>query len=499
MYRRSADIESLNAGLAWLAPDRVTRIELGPSVEGREISAIRVGRGGQKSSGVLFVGGIHARELLNPDLLIEAAMNLLYHEVTQTDWVLGGQTWLAVTLQVILDSIDIYILANANPDGREHVLDGDRLWRKNRAPLEGTTCIGVDLNRNFDLLWGIETRDQMGNLTTSRSPCNYQFVGPNAFSEPETQNVRRLLDDYPIECFVDVHSFSELILHPWGHAPNQTVDPTQRFNVVDTSGWNLLPNDAPSYREYIDRRDLERFEEIGNAAVRAIRNVRGRTYTLEQGQKLYPTTGTASDYAYSRHIADSTRRKVYGLTFETGPRVPSVEDSFQPPVPEADRIKEEATSGLISVLTSLVCAVDLIGSDLAERAAEPLRAMRRVRDDRLVATEPGGAWVQMLNRHQLELARLAVEDANLRKEGAELIGEVGNLIRKNGVLSSEATERAVRFAVRVGKATRSDELRRDLDLVKRVLPQLADRRAADITDYLASTPPRRQHERAPHQ
>lgn len=355
MYRRSADIEAINRDLADSFPALVERIELDPSKEGREISAIRI-RGGdlEQRRGVLLVGGVHARELMNPDLLVEAAIDLVDHYLSATDWVLGGQRWPAEVIRLIVETLDIVILPNANPDGREYVFDAFRMWRKNRASLTGTSCVGVDLNRNFDLLWGIETRNQFGAKRTSRSPCSDEFVGSGAFSESETQNVRTLLDDYPIECFVDVHSYGELILYPWGHAPNQTADPTQRHTLVDTSGWSELPTDAPDHKEYLSPADLERFTEIGEAAAQAIQRVRGRQYAVTQGLGLYPTTGTSSEYAFSRHVADPARRKVYGFTFETGPQVAAIEESFQPEFPEADRIKEEATSGLISVLASCV-------------------------------------------------------------------------------------------------------------------------------------------------
>ena len=48
------------------------------------------------------------------------------------------------------------------------------------------------------------------------------YHGPGAFSEPETRNVAWLLDRYPTTRYpttrflTDVHSFSELILYPWG-------------------------------------------------------------------------------------------------------------------------------------------------------------------------------------------------------------------------------------------------------------------------------------------
>ena len=60
----------------------------------------------------------------------------------------------------------VRIVMDANPDGREYVFDVNRMWRKNRAPNAGMSCVGVDLNRNYDLLWGIET------LATSSNPCS---------------------------------------------------------------------------------------------------------------------------------------------------------------------------------------------------------------------------------------------------------------------------------------------------------------------------------------
>lgn len=47
-------------------------------------------------------------------------------------------------------------------------------------------------------------------------------------------------------------------------------------------------------------------------------------------------------------------RKVYGFTSETGPWAGNVEESFQPPFPEANWIMEETISGLLPVLHSCV-------------------------------------------------------------------------------------------------------------------------------------------------
>ncbi|HKR47995.1 MAG TPA: M14 family zinc carboxypeptidase [Pseudonocardiaceae bacterium] len=353
MYTRSADIELINQTLAQWFPSMIDRIVLADSREGRPVSALRIHAGAKTNRrGVVFVGGTHARELLNPDALIDLTVGLLRHYLTGTDWAIGGRTWDADTLRSVMHTLDIFILTNANPDGREYVFDTNRMWRKNRAPLVDPNCVGVDLNRNFDLLWGIETRSSGNAITTSKSPCADVYFGPGAFSEPETRNVKTLLDNHRIDCLIDVHSFSELILYPWGHAPNQTIDPSKRFTLVDTSTWKELPTDAPDYQEYIPQADLERFEKVGAAAAKAIKDVRGRAYTVQAGTALYATTGTTSDYAYARHVANPGLRKVYGFTFETGPWTGNAEESFQPPFPEADRIMEEAISGLLSVLHS---------------------------------------------------------------------------------------------------------------------------------------------------
>lgn len=353
MYTRSAGIELINQTLAQWFPSMIDRFVLADSVEGRAISALRIHAGtATNRSGVLFVGGTHARELLNPDALVDLTIGLLRHYLQGSDWIIGGRTWDAGTIRQVMNTLDIFILPNANPDGREYVFNTNRMWRKNRAPLSGTSCVGVDLNRNFDLLWGIETRTAEGAITTSKNPCLDVYFGPGAFTEPETRNVKTMLDDHRIDCFVDVHSYSELVLYPWGHAKNQTSDPSKRFTLVDTSTWKELPRDAPNYKEFIPPADLTRFEKVGADAAQAIKDVRGRGYTVQPGAALYPTTGTSSDYAYARHVVNPTLRKVYGFTFETGPWTGIAEESFQPPFPEADRIMEEAISGLLSVLRS---------------------------------------------------------------------------------------------------------------------------------------------------
>ena len=50
----------------------------------------------------------------------------------------------------IVDSREIWIIPNVNPDGSEYDIETGtyRSWRKNRQPNAGTSAVGTDLNRN---------------------------------------------------------------------------------------------------------------------------------------------------------------------------------------------------------------------------------------------------------------------------------------------------------------------------------------------------------------
>ncbi|VDP43719.1 unnamed protein product [Soboliphyme baturini] len=74
----------------------------------------------------------------------------------------------------------------------------------------GFCCKGVDLNRNFDF--------HFGGLGGSSDPCEEIFQGDYPFSEPESQAVKKfLLDHFNIEAFINLHTYSQLWIHPYGH------------------------------------------------------------------------------------------------------------------------------------------------------------------------------------------------------------------------------------------------------------------------------------------
>jgi murein tripeptide amidase MpaA len=481
MYRTVGQLDTLTGLLAQYVPDLVTRFQLPePSVEGRPVFALRLrsGDGGQRR-GILLVGGTHARELMNPDLLVELAVDMVVSYITGDDLVLGNRTWPATELRLMLDALDVYLVPCSNPDGRIHAMTVDSLWRKNRRDNPGTPCDGVDLNRNCDALWGV-TQGQ-----TSCAPCSDVYAGPSAFSEPETRNVRHLLDTYRIDCFADVHSYSELVLYPWGHAPTQTSDPSRNLTTLPSG--TCQPIGVPGYEEYMPPRDLERFVTVAQRMVDAIADVRGRAYTPQSGIELYATTGTHGDYVYGRHIADPSLQKTYGYTFETGPSVGDARESFHPADPTL--IKRDAKSGMIALAQQCVCAIELIGTQLLGREQE-VNSLRRVRDDLLGTTDAGRQWIALFERAQGQLIGLALGDERLARDAAALLERAARALDDDqATVTKNDVERARSLLGELSKGADSDDVRRDLNAAIAAITQMAGRTSREAVETLMTQPP----------
>jgi murein tripeptide amidase MpaA len=481
MYRTVAQLDSLSSLLATWFPTYFTRFQLPEvSVQGRPVFALRLrAGGGGERRGVLVVGGTHARELMNPDAILELAVDLFVSHANGIDIVYGGMRWAASDIKVILESLDLWLVPCMNPDGRIHSMTVDALWRKNRRDNPGTSCDGVDLNRNFDVLWGVAQGQ------TSCSPCSEVYCGPSAFSEPETRNIKDLLDTHRVDCFVDVHSYSELILWPWGHAPNQTVDASEQFTTL--ANGTCAPIPVPGYQEYIPARDLQRFQSVGSRIRDAIAAVRGRLYTNEPGVALYATTGTQSDYAYSRHIANSRLRKTYGFTFETGPWAGSALASFQPADPT--QVKRDAKSGMIALMQQCICAIELIGANFF-RADTEVNALRAVRDELLATTDAGRMWIALFERVQTPLLGALMGDERLTSEAGELVKRAASLTKDDqATLTDDDVDRGVRLVHALTRNAETAETRRDLKAVEVQLESLRGQRMQAAVERLMSEKP----------
>ena len=251
--------------------------EIGRSVENRPIWALRIGERRASEHKLLFMGCHHAREWVSVEVPYLLGEHLVKNasETPIRDWLQRGEIWVAPMV---------------NPDGHEYSRTQDRLWRKNRRP-NADGSIGVDPNRNYGYMWGT-----LNINTSSHVPGDPTYVGPRAFSEPETRAVRNLVARELFRGVITYHSYSQLILYPWGY----TSQP-----IPDASDLSTMSNLA------------RRMQEL-------IRGVHGTIYRPQQSSQLYPTAGDTTDWTYGEYGIPS-------FTIELRPDTPENGGFILPP------------------------------------------------------------------------------------------------------------------------------------------------------------------------
>lgn len=499
-YRTFAQLSQFLEGLAFVAHARCETFTLPePSVEGTAVTGlhIHVGEAGGSRNGVLLLGGVHARELMNPEAIVELAADLLTSYANDTDITYAvpgsgapGATWTAGAIALMLESLDIWMVPCSNPDGHDYVLSTDNLWRKNRRPekgscSDGTQPVGVDLNRNCGIVWGVIPPGGK----TSCDPCDSMvYCGPAAFSEPESANIEQFLSDHPIDTFADVHSYEQLILYPWGHAPEQTTDPAENFTTLQTGTCQPLPDS--SYREYIDPVDLLKFQSIGNQIASDVAEVRGSVYTVGPSIGLYPATGTNPEYAYSRHIADQDAHKTYGWTIETGPFTGNVADSFHPSDPS--HIILDIKAAMLSLLMQSVCAIEIIGTEPfgadAEAAEDQLTGIRAWRDA-LWQTDAGRAWLELYRQLHPTLLERISGDEGFRSRIGELVEMAAALADDPDSVLSDAHIRSGLAVIDGLAATSPEHLRIQLQTARALFQTMSGFSAQAVLAVVAERSP----------
>lgn len=487
MYRTIAQLDAAIDSLVNTKPDLCTRVALHNSVEGRPIFALRLrAGGGTNRRGILIVGGMHARELMNPDAIIELAFDLAQAYTNESGLAYGGAQWSAIDVKIMMETLDIWMLPCANPDGRHHVMKpgGQWDWRMNRRDNPNTLCDGVDINRNCDFMWRVI------GPTTVCDPCSSTqgFVGSLPFSEPESNNIHLLCDTHRIDVFVDVHSFSEFVLFPWGHAPTQTTQPLPNFTSLLMGFCRSL--DPPGHQEFMLPMDQLKYQTVATRIADAIRAVRGRNYVLKTIFQVYngTTTGTSSDYVYSRHIANPALRKAFAFAFETGPDLGDIRQSFQPSDPEP--IKNDTKAGLVALIQQSVCAIEFIGETIQAGTVESIRAAR---DELLRPTEKGRGWIELVASVQTELLGKVLSDKALTKRAISLLSRVQKLAakRKKATVSARDVEDGIEFLESLKSRTTHPEVREAISIVNRQLQKAAGQTVEAILKKLAkSNPPK---------
>lgn len=351
-YLNVQETNSLMELLTLQFPLRCERITLPhESFEGRTSFALRIRVGPlQRRPGVLLIGGVHGNEWGSTDILMFLAEKLLETESGLSFDFGEGISISADPVFEALAKLDLLIFPVVNPDGKLYSQTEDQGWRKNRAPTPDPEQIGVDVNRNFDWLWDYRRhfRDPPSGLVVSDNPSEITYHGTAPFSEAESRNVRFLFTEFPhIRFFVDVHCFSGYLMHPWGDDDTQTNDFKMNFTNPQYDGVRGDLGDT-AYREYMSPGDLDTHETLVSRMGNGLTAFRGSVYEEGPiGSTMYLVSGSSTDYAFSRHLAQRRRNKIHSFLIEWG-----IESGFHPPFSEMQSIIREVSAGFIELLTS---------------------------------------------------------------------------------------------------------------------------------------------------
>lgn len=281
-YRSVEETQSTLADLAATHPTLASVVDIGDSWEkrqnpahGYDLTVLRLTNSaitGDKPK-VFMIGAVHAREYTPAEALTRFGEWLLAEYAHNPD------------VRWLLDHQEVHLLPQANPDGRKYAEAG-QLWRKtvNQAYCGATSANrGADINRNYPFEWG-------NHGGSSGDPCNAIYRGPTPASESETAAIiayaRTLFPDVrppdlaapaPAETpgvFVDVHSYSRLVLWPWGFSETPTGNGAAFATLGRRAAW--FPG-----------------------------------YTPQASIELYPTDGSSKDFVYGE-------LGVAALSFELG-------------------------------------------------------------------------------------------------------------------------------------------------------------------------------------
>ncbi|KAJ1325277.1 carboxypeptidase T [Microdochium nivale] len=292
---------------------------------GATIYGAQVGGSGSGTSAykVFFNGNIHARERGSADNVLYFISDLLYANKNNVGLKYGNKSYTAAQVKTAL-AAGIVFIPLSNPDGVAYDQSSNSCWRKNRRPNSGGS-FGVDLNRNFDILWDYTKKfaSSVSGSVASTNPTAETYHGTAAFSEPETKSIKWIFDTYSsVRWFIDLHSYAGDVLYSWGIDDNQSQFPYMNFQNSTYDGVRgILTDTAGSgrgYGEYIPAAEATKGKAAATRLAAGLTAGGGRTYGAIQSSDLYPTSGASDDYAFSRYFTNTALSLVHSYTVEFG-------------------------------------------------------------------------------------------------------------------------------------------------------------------------------------
>lgn len=264
IYHNYTELTQDLTELALKNPDLVQLTSIAKTSEGHDIWAVRISNGfanPEQKPAAIYMGGHHAREHLSVEL------PLLWAQYLVNQFRAGD-----ARIVRLLNSRDIHIIPTVNPDGMEYDIKDNsyKMWRKNRSRnADGT--YGVDLNRNYGFQWGTGGSSSDTNSET--------YKGTKPFSEIESTAIKNYIESHTnITVLLSFHSYSKLILFPWGHK--------------------------------YDGMEIVKDKDVHEVMAKKMSEWNG--YTPQQSSELYIASGDTTDWSYGVH-------KIISFTFELDP------------------------------------------------------------------------------------------------------------------------------------------------------------------------------------
>lgn len=301
-YRRLADYEAEMRDLADKHPRLVKLIELPhETLEGRTVLGLEIASAVRRQDGrpTYYVDGVHhAREWPSGEYPMIFAHYLV--EGFGKDKAVTQVMRRVRTIIVPVVNADGFDYSRQAPTS-QHQTAADNTWplgyvglegywRKNRRSFSGATvpvaqknpdAYGVDPNRNYGFNWG----DNRGG--SSGSEVDQTYRGSEPFSEPETQNVRELLLKRNVTSVVTNHTYSELVLRPWG----DTRDSTPDERILRSLGGEM----ARAMGGYRNIKSIDLYATTGTTQDWAYGALGALSYTFEHLKSFHPRYEIVAD------------------------------------------------------------------------------------------------------------------------------------------------------------------------------------------------------------
>ncbi|KAM0475909.1 hypothetical protein ACHAPX_006791 [Trichoderma viride] len=272
-------------------PNTSEIVTSGSSLNGNPITGIHFWGSGSKpgvNPAVILHGTVHAREWIATMVVEYFGYTLL----TSTD----------ATTKAFLNKYDFYVFPVVNVDGFLYTQASDRLWRKNRQTNSGSSCVGRDINRNWNYKW-----DVPGGASTD--PCADDYKGVSAGDTVEfkalSSYIQKIKAAQGLKLYIDYHSYSQLFMTPYGYSCSAV---------------------APNNNE---------LQSLAKGAVAAIQAVHGTSFAYGPiCSTIYQATGSSvdyvndvigSDYTFTSELRDTGR---YGFVLPANQIQPSGEEAY---------------------------------------------------------------------------------------------------------------------------------------------------------------------------